>query len=82
MLDGSFHVEPLQFGLLASHDDIHVMPAAEAVVSHREQTICIGWQINTHHVRFLIHHDVNKARVLMRESIVVLPPYVGGEQII
>ena len=42
MANGSLHVEPLQFRLLAGHNHIDVVAAAQAMVGHREQGIRVG----------------------------------------
>ena len=34
MLDGLIHVQPLRGGLLAGHDHVDVVPAAQAMVGH------------------------------------------------
>src|SRR6266702_3108504 len=36
VLDGRFHIEPLQRRLLSSNDDVDVVPAAEAMISYRK----------------------------------------------
>ena len=58
MLDRRIHIQILQRGLLAGDDHVHVIPAAQAVIGHREQAVRVGRQIHAHDVRFLIdHHD-------------------------
>ena len=82
MLDGRIHVEILQCGLFSRHDDVYVVTAAQAMVGDGEQAVCVGRQINAHHIGLLIHHMIYEAGVLMAEAIVILPPDVGGQKII
>jgi hypothetical protein len=58
------------------------MAAAQAVVERRQQAIGVGRQIAPHDVRLLVDHMVEEARILMREAVVVLLPYMGGEQVV
>ncbi len=52
------------------------------MIRHAEQTIRIRRQIHANHIRLFIHDMIDKTRVLVRKSVVVLPPDVAGEQII
>jgi hypothetical protein len=79
MLDRLIHRQPLRCRLLAGHDDVHIVPASETVISHRQQCIAIGRKIDTHHVGFLVHDMIDKPWILMAEAVVVLPPYVGTQ---
>ena len=82
MFDCRFHIQPLQLWLFAGHDHVHVMAAAQAMVSYGKQTIRVGRQIHAHHVSFLVDHVIDEPRVLMGETIVVLSPDVRSEQIV
>ena len=82
VLDGSLHLEPLQGRLLSRDDYIDVMPAAQAVIGHGKQGVGIGRQIDAHDIRFLVHHKIDEAGVLMAEAVVVLPPDVRSQQIV
>ena len=68
--------------MLAGHDDVHIVPALDAVVEAGEQAVGIGRQIHPHHVRLLVGHMVQKAGVLMGKAIVILLPNVGGQNIV
>ena len=48
------------------------------MVHHRQQTVGIRRQINANDLGFLVHDVVNEAGILMRETVVVLPPDVRG----
>ena len=61
---------------------VDVMPAAQAVIEDRQQTIGIGRQINAHDVGLLVDHVIEETGILMREAVVILLPHVGGEQIV
>ena len=80
--DGVVHVQPVGAGLLARHDDVHVVPAAQAVVTHREQRVGVRGQVHPDDLRLLVHHVVDEPRVLVAEPVVVLPPHVRGEQVV
>src|SRR5580700_8572929 len=45
------------------------------MIRHAQQAVCIRRQVNADYVGALVGHDVKKSRILMSESIVVLPPY-------
>ena len=62
---GSVHVQPLPRRLLAGHDDVDIVAAAQAMVGHRQQAVGIGRQIDTHHIRRLVSHMVYETWVLM-----------------
>ena len=49
--------------------------AAQAVIGDRQQGVGIRRQVDTNHLRLLIHDMVDKSRILVAESIVVLPPH-------
>ena len=75
-------VEPLGGGMFAGDDDVDVMAAAQAVVHDGEQAIGIGRKIDADDLGFFVDDVVDEAGVLMGEAVVILPPDVGGEQII
>ena len=79
---GRLDVQPLGRGLLAGHDDVHVVAAAQAVVDHRQQGVGVGRQVHAHHFRLLAGDVVEEARVLVAEAVVVLAPDVAGEQVV
>ena len=82
MLDGSLHIQPLQFGLLAGYDYIDVVPAAQAMIGHREKAIGIRWQIDANNVGFLVHYVIDEPRILMSKAVMVLAPDMRCEQVI
>ena len=49
-----------------------------SVISNRQQTINIRREINSDDFRTLIEYDIQKARILMRKSIVILPHRTCG----
>ena len=73
-MTGLFHCQPLRQCVLAGDDDVHVVPAAQAVVEHRQQAVCIRWQIAADDIGFFVDHMVEEARVLMREAVMILLP--------
>ena len=82
MFDGRIHVEPLQLRLFAADDHVHVIPAAQAMVGHRQQRVGVRRQIDADHFGLLVHDVINETRVLMAEAVVILPPHQRTEQII
>ena len=82
VLDGRIHVEPLRGGLLAGHDHVDVVAAPQAMVRHAQQRVGVGRQIDADHLGLLVDYVVDEAGVLVAEAVVVLPPDVGGEQIV
>ena len=76
------HGQPLRQGVFARHHHVDVMPAAQAVIEDRQQTVGIGRQVNAHDIGLLVDHVVEEAGILVREAVVILLPDVGGEQII
>ncbi len=82
MLDGGIHIEPLRCRLLSRHNDVDIVPAPQAVIGYREKSVGIGRKVYPDHICLLIHHVVDKTRVLVAESVMVLPPDVGCEQVV
>ena len=68
--------------MLARNNDIDVIPATQAVIKDRQQTVGVGRKVNAHDIGLLIDDVVEKARILMREAIVILLPDVGSKQIV
>ena len=81
-LDRLIHRQPLRSRLLARDDDVHIITAAQTVIGDRQQRVGIRRQIDAHDIRFLVHHVIDEAGVLVTEPVVILPPDVGGQQII
>ena len=52
------------------------------MVGHREQCVGVGRQVNADDVGLLVGDVVDEARILMAEAVVVLAPYVRGEEIV
>ena len=82
MLDSRLQVQPLRRRVLARDDDVDVVAAAQAVVHHREQAIGVRRQIDAHDLGLFINDMVNEAGVLVGKAVVILPPDMGGEEII
>ena len=74
MIDGGIHRQPLRSRMLAGHDHIDVAAAAQTVIHHRQQAVGVRRQVHAHDLGFLVDHMVEKTRILMRESIVILAP--------
>src|SRR5579864_4010692 len=50
------------------------------MIRHAQQAVRVGRQIDADHVGALIGHHIKEPRVLMREAVVILPPYKGGDE--
>ena len=82
MFYGGIHVQPLEFRLFAADNHIDVIAAAQAMIGYRQQSVGIRREINTDHLRLLVDNVVNETRILMAESIVILPPDQRTKQVI
>ena len=80
--DRLVHGQPVRRGLLAGHDHVDVVAAAQAVVGRRQQGVGVRRQVDPDHLGLLVHHVVDEARVLVGEAVVVLPPDVRGQQVV
>ena len=65
VLDGGVHGKPLRGGMFAGDDDVDVMPAAQAVVHHREEAVGVGGQIDADDLRFFVDDVIDEAGVLV-----------------
>ena len=74
MIDCLIHAQILQVQRLVCDDHVHVVRTAQAVVCHAKQAVRIGRQIDARHLRALIRDDIQKARILVGEAIVILTP--------
>ena len=82
MRDGFVDGEPLRRRLLAGHDQIDVVTAAQAVIGNREQRVGVGRQIDADHVGLLVQQVIDEAGVLVRKAVVILAPDQRTEQIV
>ena len=76
------HGQPLRQRVFARHHHVDVMPAAQAVIENRQQTIGVGRQVDAHDIGLLVNHVVQEAGILVREAIVILLPDVRCKQIV
>ena len=74
--DRLVHRQVVERRLLAGHDHVDVVAAAQAVVGHRQQAVGVGRQVDAHDLGLLVDDVVDEARVLVREAVVVLAPDV------
>jgi hypothetical protein len=78
--DGLVHRHVLQVLLLVADDDVDQVAAAQAVVGHAEQRVHVGRQVDAADLGALVHDEVEEARVLVREAVVVLAPDRRGDE--
>ena len=79
VVDRLFHRQPLEAGVLGCYDDVDVVLALDAMVKAGKQAVRIGREIHAHHVRLFVGDVVEESGILVRKAVVVLLPYVGGE---
>ena len=68
--------------LLIGNDDVAHVGFQQRRFRHRQQAVGIGRQIDPHHLAALVARQVDEARILVGEAVVVLPPHGGGDQAI
>src|SRR5215469_2816842 len=78
--DGGIHAQVLQVLLFIADDYVDVVLAPQAVVGNRQQRVDVRRQVNSHDFGALVKNHVQEAGVLMRKTIVVLPPHRGRNQ--
>ncbi|OIQ69769.1 hypothetical protein GALL_486260 [mine drainage metagenome] len=77
---GGIHVQELQMLLLVADDDVDIVGALETMVGDRQQAVHIGRKVDTRDIGAFVDDQVEEARILMREAIVVLPPHGRGDE--
>jgi hypothetical protein len=75
-----FHVQVLQVLLLVGDDDVDVVAAAQAVIGDRQKAIGIGRQVDARDRRALVDHQIQEARILVGEAVVILAPHRRGDE--
>src|SRR5208283_3918708 len=80
MLDCGIHIQILKVQLLVRNDDVDVVLAAEAVICDGQQTVHIRRKVNASNGSALVQNNIQKAGVLVRETVVVLSPNRGSDQ--
>src|SRR5664280_1510405 len=75
-----FHCKPLRQRMFSCNHYVDIMPAAQAMIKDRQQTIGIRRQISTNNISLLIDNMVEETRILMCESVMILLPYMRSEQ--
>jgi hypothetical protein len=66
--------------LLISHNNIDVIRTPQTMVHDGKKTVAVRREVDPHDFGRLVGHDVEKAGVLVREAVVVLPPDGGGKE--
>ena len=69
-------------GLLARDDHIDAVISAKAMIGDPEQRIGIRWQIDADDIGLLVGDEIDKAGVLVAETVVILAPDMRGEEVI
>jgi len=68
--------------VLPGDDHVHVVAAPQAVVCDRQEAVRVRWQVDADDIGLLVDHVVEKARILVREAVMVLLPDVGSQEIV
>src|SRR5471032_158784 len=76
----SFHVKVLQVRLLVRDNHVDVVTRTQAMIHHAQQAVRIGRQVDAHDFGTLVRDDIEKTRVLVGETVVILTPYQRGNQ--
>ena len=74
--DRLIHRQVVERWLLAGHDHVHVVPAAQAVICDRQQAVRVGRQVDADDLGLLVDDVVDEARILVGEAVVILAPNV------
>src|SRR5260370_20391817 len=82
MLYSPLHAQPLQGGLFARDNHIYIVPTAQTAIGDKEQRIRVGRQVDPDNICLFVHHMINKAGVLVAETVMVLPPNVRSQQVV
>ena len=80
VLNRGIHIQVLKMELLVGNDHIDVVLASEAVVGNRQQAIRVGRKINASDLGALVQHNVEETGILVRETVMVLPPDRRSDQ--
>ena len=67
-------------GLFAGNNHIDIIAASQAVVGHRQKSVRIRGQIDTHNFSLLVDYMIDKSRILMRKAVVILAPHGRGDE--
>jgi hypothetical protein len=57
--------------LLVSNDHIDVIDRVEAVGHGAEETVGVRWEVDADDLGRFVHNEIEEARILMREPIVI-----------
>ena len=74
---------PCWRGLLACENSVDAVSGRVSLLAHGQQKIGIGRVIDVYHVVIvvaLVEQNIDKARILVREAVVILSPHVAGKQ--
>lgn len=82
MFNGLVHGEPLGGGLFAGDNDIDVIAAAQAMICDGKECVGVGWKVDPDDFGFFVDDMIDETWVLMAESVVILAPDMGSEQVI
>jgi hypothetical protein len=76
------HRQPLGCWLLAGHDHVHQVPAAQAPVGDAQETVSIRRQVDADDLRLLVDDVIDEPGILVAESVVILAPDMARQQVV
>src|SRR5512140_1423596 len=82
MFDRLIHRQPLRSGLFACYHNVDIVAAAQAMIGHRKERVRVRRKINADDLCFLVYNVIDEPRILVADSVVILPPDVGRQEII
>src|ERR1700722_1946196 len=77
---GIRHGQVLKMFLLVRDNDIDVIAGPEAMIRDAKQAVCIRRQVNAHHIGPFVGDHVKKSRILVRKSVMILPPHQRSDE--
>jgi hypothetical protein len=61
--------------LFVGYNNVDIVLTAKAMIHGRKEAVGVGRQVDAYNIRTLIRHNVKKAWILVRESVMILTPY-------
>ena len=82
VLYGGVHFQPVRRRVFAGDHDVDVMTAAQAMIHHRQQAVCIRRKVNSNDLGLLVHDQIDETGILVSEPVVILAPDMRSQQVV
>src|SRR3989442_10876802 len=82
VLHSGIYYKILEGRLFPRGDEVDVIATAQTVIGPGEEGVSIGGEVHANHSGLLIDGVIDKAGVLMRKPIVILPPHMRRQQVV